>query len=69
MDKWVKDFWVCCLIDLECFLLFGLKVNGIVVLEVVFMFGECFNFVIEYFIGGSSVIVNVLVRGLECWGG
>ncbi|MCL2926527.1 MAG: NAD(P)/FAD-dependent oxidoreductase [Trichodesmium sp. MAG_R01] len=69
MDKWVKDPWVRRLIDLECFLLSGLKANGTVAPEVAFMFGERSNSVIEYPIGGSSAIVNALVRGLERWGG
>ena len=54
MDKWVKDPWVRRLIDLECFLLSGLKANGTVAPEVAFMFGERSNSVIEYPIGGSA---------------
>lgn len=69
MDKWVKDPWVRRLIDLECFLLSGLKAYGTVAPEMAFMFGERSNSVIEYPIGGSSAIVNALVRGLERWGG
>ncbi|MDE5108431.1 MAG: NAD(P)/FAD-dependent oxidoreductase, partial [Trichodesmium sp. St17_bin3_1_1] len=69
MDKWVKDPWVRRLIDLECFLLSGLKADGTVAPEMAFMFGERSNSVIEYPIGGSSAIVNALVRGLERWGG
>ena len=69
MDKWVKDPWVRRLIDLECFLLSGLKADGTVAPEVAFMFGERSNSVIEYPIGGSAAIVDALVRGLERWGG
>ncbi|WP_371357447.1 phytoene desaturase family protein [Hydrocoleum sp. CS-953] len=69
VDKWVKDPWVRRLIDLECFLLSGLKADGTVAPEVAFMFGERSNSVIEYPIGGSAAIVDALVRGLERWGG
>jgi len=69
VDKWVKDPWVRRLIDLECFLLSGLKADGTVAPEVAFMFGERSNSVIEYPIGGSAAIVNALVRGLERCGG
>ena len=69
MDKWVKDPWVRRLIDLECFLLSGLKADGTVAPEVAFMFGERSNSVIEYPIGGSSAIVDVLVKCLKRWGG
>ncbi|MEM1168509.1 MAG: NAD(P)/FAD-dependent oxidoreductase [Cyanobacteria bacterium P01_H01_bin.35] len=69
MDKWVTDPWVRRLIDLECFLLSGLKADGTVAPEVAFMFGERSNSVIEYPIGGSAAIVDALVRGLERYGG
>ncbi|NEP80004.1 MAG: NAD(P)-binding protein, partial [Okeania sp. SIO3B3] len=69
MDRWVQDPWVRRLIDLECFLLSGLKADGTVAPEVAFMLGERSNSVVEYPIGGSGAIVDALVRGLERWGG
>ncbi|MGB3512681.1 MAG: NAD(P)/FAD-dependent oxidoreductase [Microcoleaceae cyanobacterium] len=69
MDRVVRDPWVRRLIDLECFLLSGLKAHGTVAPEVAFMFGERSNSVIEYPIGGSGAIVDALVRGLQRCGG
>lgn len=65
----VQDPWVRRLIDLECFLLSGLKAAGTIAPEVAFMYGERSNSVIDYPIGGSGAIVDALVRGLERWGG
>ncbi|HTL88489.1 MAG TPA: NAD(P)/FAD-dependent oxidoreductase [Leptolyngbya sp.] len=69
MDQTVRDPWVRRLIDLECFLLSGLKAHGTIAPEVAFMFGERTRSVIDYPIGGSSAIVDALVRGLQKWGG
>ena len=69
MDQYVRDAWVRRLIDLECFLLSGLKAHGTVAPEVAFMLGERSNSVIDYPVGGSGAIVQALVRGLEKWGG
>lgn len=69
MDRWVRDPWVRRLIDLECFLLSGLKAHGTVAPEVAFMMGERTRSVIDYPVGGSGAIVQALVRGLEKWGG
>jgi carotene isomerase len=69
MDRWVHDPWVRRLIDLECFLLSGLKAHGTIAPEVAFMLGERTNSVIDYPLGGSGAIVQALVRGLEKWGG
>ncbi len=65
----VKDPWVRRLIDLECFLLSGLKAHGTIAPEVAFMLGERTRAGVEYPVGGSGAIVNALVRGLERWGG
>lgn len=65
----VRDPWVRQLIDLECFLLSGLKAAGTIAPEVAFMYGERSDSVIDYPIGGSGAIVQALVRGLERWGG
>ena len=69
MDATVKDPWVRRLIDLECFLLSGLKASGTIAPEVAFMLGERSNTAIEYPLGGGSAIINALVNGLKKWGG
>lgn len=65
----VRDPWVRRLIDLECFLLSGLKAEGTIAPEVAFMLGERSRSVVDYPVGGSGAIVEALVRGLERWGG
>lgn len=69
LDQEVQDPFVRRLIDLECFLLSGLKAHETIAPEVAFMFGERTRSVIDYPIGGSGAIVQALVRGLERWGG
>ncbi|HEY9638958.1 MAG TPA: NAD(P)/FAD-dependent oxidoreductase [Coleofasciculaceae cyanobacterium] len=69
MDRWVRDVWVRRLIDLECFLLSGLKAHGTIAPEMAFMLGERTHSVIDYPVGGSDAIVQALVRGLQRWGG
>lgn len=69
MDQTVRDSWVRRLIDLECFLLSGLKAHGTVAPEIAFMLGERSRGGVEYPIGGSGAIVDALVRGLKRWGG
>lgn len=69
LDQDVRDPWVRRLVDLECFLLSGLKAEGTIAPEVAFMFGERSRSVVDYPVGGSAAIVAALVRGLETWGG
>lgn len=69
MDITVQDPWVRRLIDLECFLLSGLKAHGTIAPEVAFMLGERSRAGVEYPVGGSGAIVKALMRGLERWGG
>jgi len=69
LDQTVRDPWVRRLVDLECFLLSGLKAEGTVAPEVSFMLGERSHSVVDYPMGGSGAIVQALVRGLEKWGG
>ncbi|MBD2465409.1 FAD-dependent oxidoreductase [Oscillatoria sp. FACHB-1407] len=69
MDQYVSDRWVRRLIDLECFLLSGLKAYGTIAPEVAFMMGERSHSTIDYPVGGSGAIVEALVRGLQRWGG
>ena len=69
MDGEIRDRWVRRLIDLECFLLSGLKAHGTIAAEMAFMLGERSRVGVEYPIGGSGAIVDALVRGLKRWGG
>ncbi|MEM9808370.1 MAG: NAD(P)/FAD-dependent oxidoreductase [Cyanobacteria bacterium P01_D01_bin.56] len=69
VDETVRDPWLRRLIDLECFLLSGMKAHETVAPEMAFMFGERSESVIDYPIGGSGAIVDALVRGLNRWGG
>jgi carotene isomerase len=69
MSDYVTDPWLKRLLDLECFLLSGMKSEDTVAPEMAFMFGERANSVIDYPVGGSGAIVDALVRGLEKWGG
>ena len=69
VDATVQDPWLKQLIDLECFLLSGMKAHETVAPEMAFMFGERAESVIDYPIGGSGAIVDALVRGLKHWGG
>ena len=69
MDATIQDPWVRRLIDLECFLLSGLKAHGTVAPEVAFMLGERDTTPIDYPIGGSGAIVDALVRAFERHGG
>ena len=61
--------WLKRLLDLECFLLSGMKCEETVAPEMAFMFGERAESVIDYPVGGSGAIVEALVRGLKRWGG
>ncbi|MEM6448687.1 MAG: NAD(P)/FAD-dependent oxidoreductase [Cyanobacteria bacterium P01_D01_bin.105] len=61
--------WLKRLLDLECFLLSGMKCEETVAPEMAFMFGERTQSVIDYPIGGSGAIVEALVRGFKRWGG
>jgi carotene isomerase len=69
VDQTVQDPWVRRLVDLECFLLSGLKAHDTVAPEMAFMFGERNASVVDYPVGGSGAIVSALVRGLQRWGG
>ena len=69
VDQTIRDPWVKRLIDLECFLLSGLKAHETIAPEVAFMFGERSQSVVDYPIGGGGAIVDALVRGLQRWGG
>ncbi|MGD1865355.1 MAG: phytoene desaturase family protein [Phormidesmis sp.] len=69
MSAYVRDPWLKRLLDLECFLLSGMKCEETVAPEMAFMFGERAQSVIDYPIGGSGALVDALVNGLKRWGG
>ncbi|MEO0645904.1 MAG: NAD(P)/FAD-dependent oxidoreductase [Cyanobacteria bacterium J06650_10] len=69
MAPYIKSPWLKRLLDLECFLLSGMKCEETVAPEMAFMFGERASSVIDYPIGGSGALVEALVRGLKKWGG
>ena len=66
---YIRSPWLKRLLDLECFLLSGMKCDETVAPEMAFMFGERARSVIDYPIGGSGALVEALVRGLKKWGG
>mmetsp|Transcript_15061 Transcript_15061/g.61498 ORF Transcript_15061/g.61498 Transcript_15061/m.61498 type:complete len:291 (-) Transcript_15061:4688-5560(-) len=63
-EEGVTDPFVRRLIDIECFLLSGLKADGTITAEVAFMVGERDKSIMEYPIGGATAIVDALVRGI-----
>lgn len=69
LDRTVQDPWVRQLVDLECFLLSGLKAHGTIAPEVAFVFGERETTPVDYPEGGSEALIDALVRGLKKWGG
>ncbi|MEL6232746.1 MAG: all-trans-retinol 13,14-reductase, partial [Cyanobacteria bacterium J06627_3] len=69
MAQYVHSPWLKRLLDLECFLLSGMKCEETVAPEMAFMFGERAESVIDYPVGGSGALVESLVRGLKRWGG
>ncbi|KAG6517348.1 hypothetical protein ZIOFF_020733 [Zingiber officinale] len=58
-------------VDLLCFLLAGVKSDGIISAEIVYMFAEWYKpgCVLEYPLDGSGAVVDALVRGLKKFGG
>jgi phytoene dehydrogenase-like protein len=58
-------------LDLLCFLLSGLKADGTLATEFVYMFAKWYKpgSVLEYPLHGSGAIVNALVRGMKKFGG
>lgn len=66
----VTDPFVRRLMDIECFLLSGLKADGTIAAEVAFMVGERRRKdAMEYPVGGAKSLVDALVRGIEKKGG
>ncbi|MBO9998550.1 MAG: FAD-dependent oxidoreductase [Cyanobacteria bacterium SID2] len=69
MDECVTNSWIRRTIDLECFLLSGLKSYGTIAPEFAFVLGERDRSSVDYPLGGTASIVQALVRGLKKWGG
>ncbi|MCO5585999.1 hypothetical protein L7F22_039936 [Adiantum nelumboides] len=67
----LKDPFIRNWLDLLCFLLSGLKADGTLAAEIIYMFAEWYKpgSVLEYPIGGVGAIVDALVRGLQKHGG
>lgn len=67
----LKDPFIRNWLDLLCFLLSGLKADGTLAAEIVYMFAEWYKpgCVLEYPLHGSGAIVDALVRGMEKFGG
>ncbi|KAM6552389.1 hypothetical protein CsatB_002197 [Cannabis sativa] len=67
----LKDPFIRNWIDLLAFLLAGVKSNGILSAEMIYMFAEWYKpgCCLEYPLHGSAAIVEALVRGLQKFGG
>eukprot|EP00850_Spirogloea_muscicola_P020807 SM000227S07453 [mRNA] locus=s227:188035:190519:+ [translate_table: standard] len=67
----IKDAFMRNCIDLLAFLLSGLKADGTLAAEIVYMFGEWYKegSTMDYPVGGTGAIVDALVRGFEKHGG
>nr|GMC81384.1 prolycopene isomerase, chloroplastic [Ipomoea batatas] len=67
----LKDPFIRNWLDLLAFLLAGVKTNGILSAEMVYMFSEWYKpgCTLEYPLHGSGAIVDALVRGLQKFGG
>ncbi|XRB12196.1 hypothetical protein RI054_04g20320 [Pseudoscourfieldia marina] len=75
-DAGVKNSFLRSIIDLECFVLSGMKASGTITAEMAFMFmerngaeGEGERSAIEYPIGGAGAVVDALVDALKKRGG
>ncbi|KAF6167034.1 hypothetical protein GIB67_041289 [Kingdonia uniflora] len=67
----LKDPFVRNWVDLLCFLLAGVKSNGALSAEMVYMFAEWYKpgCTLEYPLHGSGSVVDALVRGMQKFGG
>ncbi|KAK9162047.1 hypothetical protein Syun_002949 [Stephania yunnanensis] len=67
----IKDPFVRNWVDLLCFLLAGVKSNGTLSAEMVYMFAEWYKpgCTLEYPLHGSGAIIDALVRGMQKFGG
>ncbi|HEY9653530.1 MAG TPA: NAD(P)/FAD-dependent oxidoreductase [Coleofasciculaceae cyanobacterium] len=71
IDGVIQDSFIRNWLDLLCFLLSGLPADGTFAAEVAFMFADWYRpgVVLDYPVGGSGALVDVLVRGLQRHGG
>ncbi|MFH7030811.1 MAG: phytoene desaturase family protein [Heteroscytonema crispum UTEX LB 1556] len=71
MEGVVQDSFTRNWLNMLCFLLSGLPADGTSTAEVAFMFADWYRpgVMLDYPIGGSSALVDALVRGLEKHGG
>ena len=71
MDGVVSDPFIRNWLNMLCFLLSGLPVDGTSAAEVAFMFADWYRpgVKLDYPLGGAAALVNALVRGLEKHGG
>ncbi|KAE8724787.1 FAD/NAD(P)-binding oxidoreductase domain-containing protein isoform 2 [Hibiscus syriacus] len=67
----LKDPFVRNWVDLLAFLLAGVKSNGILSAEMIYMFVEWYkpSCTLEYPLNGSGAVIDALVRGLQKFGG
>ncbi|XP_010681073.2 prolycopene isomerase, chloroplastic [Beta vulgaris subsp. vulgaris] len=67
----LKDPFVRNWVDLLAFLLAGVKSNGILSAEMIYMFAEWYKpgCVLEYPMHGSGAVVEALIRGIQKFGG
>ncbi|OMO92297.1 Carotene isomerase [Corchorus olitorius] len=67
----LKDPFIRNWVDLLAFLLAGVKSNGILSAEMIYMFAEWYKpgCTLEYPLDGSGGIIDALVRGIEKFGG
>ncbi|KAL8151642.1 hypothetical protein V2J09_021450 [Rumex salicifolius] len=67
----IKDPFLCNWVDLLAFLLAGVKSDGILSAEMIYMFAEWYKpgCTLEYPLQGSGAVVDALVRGMEKFGG
>lgn len=71
VDRCVTDPWLKSFLDLECFVLSGMLAKDTIAAEMVYMYRERNggHSTIDYPVGGSSAIVDALVRGIKRYGG
>lgn len=67
----LKDPFVRNWVDLLCFLLAGVKSDGTLSAEIVYMFAEWYKpgCMLEYPLNGTGAVVDALVRGMQKFGG
>ncbi|KMZ72585.1 Carotenoid isomerase 1 [Zostera marina] len=67
----LKDPFVRNWIDLLCFLLAGVKSDGVIAAEIIYMLAEWYKpgCSLEYPLNGSGDVVTALVRGMQKFGG